>query len=182
MRMAKLTEADRTEIVRRLHAGEKQQVLADEFNVSQSTINRVKSRALKAEQERIKAEQERIDDPFPELATETLQEQYWLKYARLAEIVVQRQLLLDMKLNPRPIIEEVGNNERRAQRSPSSELAEVYRNRANTYRQELVAFRDLPAYDAEMTELLSELNTLAVVLVKVRDAGMGEKGVHLKVS
>lgn len=175
MRMAKLTEADRTEIVRRLRAGEKQQALADEFGVAQSTINRVKNRALKAEREL-------IDDPFPELATETLQERYWLKYARLAEVVVQRQLLLDMKLNPRPIIEEVGNNESRAKRAASPELAEVYKKRADTYRQELVAFRDLPTYDAEMTELLSELHTLAVVLVKVRDAGMGDKGVHLKVS
>lgn len=175
MRMAKLTEADRAEILRRLRAGEKQQTLADEFNVAQSTINRVKSSASKADREL-------IDDPFPELATETLQERYWLKYARLVEVVGQRQMLLDMKLNPRPIIEEVGNNESRAHRSVSPELAEVYRSRAHTYRQELVAFKDLSAYDAEMTELLSELNTLAVVLLKVRGAGMGEKGVRLKVS
>lgn len=175
MRMAKLTEADRTEILRRLRAGEKQQTLAAEFNVAQSTINRVKNSALKADREL-------IEDTFPELATETLQEQYWLKYARLAEVVVQRQLLLDMKLNPRRIIEEVGNNESRAKRAESPKLEEVYKKRADTYRQELVAFSDLPVYDAEMTELLSELHTLAVVLLKVRGAGMGDKGVRLKVS
>ena len=38
----RLTQAERVEIVRRLQAGEKQAALAEEFEVSQSTINRVR--------------------------------------------------------------------------------------------------------------------------------------------
>ena len=62
--MRKLTQDDRAEILRRLHAGETQQSLADEYGVVQSTIARIletfrrKGNTL-------------IEDPNPSLADET---------------------------------------------------------------------------------------------------------------
>ena len=162
--MKKLTQDDRTEIIRRLRAGDRQKDIAADFKVSQSTINRVRSQAKKAERDV-------IDDPSPAISTETLQKRYWSKYKRLGEVVANREHNLNRDRNH--IKNQIIDEESSARRAPTPRLAESYQRRADTYRLELEALDDFSDFDSEIADLMKDLYTLSTVLVKIRKAGLG---------
>ena len=164
--MKKLTQADRTEIIRRLRAGDRQKDIADDFKVAQSTINRVRSQAKKAEREA-------IDDPYPAISTEMLQKRYASKYNRLTEVIAKRNGFL---IREREFIEnDIKRCEAQAKQAPTPAMAESYQRRADTYRLELAALDDLSDFDSEITDLSKDLYTLTQVLFKIRQAGLGRE-------
>lgn len=166
MRMKKLTEADRVDIFRRLRAGERQKVLADEYDVSQSTINRVRSQSLKAEREA-------IDDPYPAISTEMLQKRFNSKYNRLTEVIAKRNTFLNRDRDY--IKQDIEQCEAQAKNASTPAMAESYQRRADTYRLELAALDDLSDFDSEITDLSKDLYTLSQVLFKIRQAGLGRE-------
>ena len=159
----RLTQAERVEIVRRLQAGEKQAALAEEFEVSQSTINRVRTQ----EREKTKAE-----DPVDTSAKE-LQKQYWAKWMQLSKVVQNRENLLNITRSS--IENDIHICERRAREALTSKQAESFKAEANAYRLRLASLDDLSEFDDKMLDLLTELKSLADVLVKVRKSGMGKQ-------
>ena len=167
-RMKKLSEADRSEIIRRSQAGETQQNLADAYNVAQSTINRVVNKAKEAQREA-------VVDPNPAITTETLQKRYWAKYTRLAQVVDKRQEFL--RTDPTYLEDQIRTWDNKAKKASTPQLEDSYRHRADSYRLELASLNDLGEFNDEMLELLRELKMLAEVLVKVRGDGMGKERV-----
>ena len=165
--MKNLTPQQKAEIIRRSKQGETQNDLAIAFNCSQSTINRtLKSEKTDAE----------IKDPFPALTTETLQKRYWGKYRRLAKIVENRETFLET--DTRTLNDQIKRWEQSAKTAPTPKLAEAHQHRANSFRFELTALSDLSEFNDEMLDILTELKTLADVLVKVRKVGMGREKMY----
>ena len=164
--MSKLTQADRAEIIRRSRAGETQSVLAEEYGVSQSTINRTINPPRKKAREI-------IDDPNPAITTETLQKRYWGKYKRLTDVIERRYRLL--RTNRSAIEKEIEKWSRLAKEASTQKLTEAYQHRSDSYRVELAALDDLSDIDTGICDLLSDLKLLADVLVKARGAGLGNE-------
>lgn len=167
--MKKLSRADRAEILRRLHAGEKQQDVADAFDVSRSTIVRVSNEAKKAQREI-------IEDPNPAITTETLQKQYWAKQHRYEEVIETRRQLLET--DKRSLNEQMLRWENQAKSAPTTKIEEANKQIAEGYRLKLASLNDLTELDAEILEMLTDLKTRAEVLVKVRKAGLGKPTVE----
>ena len=165
MHMKKLTKADRAEIKRRLQAGEKQADLAEEYGVSQSTINRTANSGRKNTHEV-------IDDPNPALTTEMHQKRFWAKFHKFQELIETRKSILGT--NTRTISDQIHRFESLAKQAPTTKLTEAYQQRADTYRLELASLNDLTELDAEILEMLFDLKSRAEVLIKVRKAGLGK--------
>ena len=165
--MKKLTQDDRSDINRRLRAGDRQKDIADDFGVSQSTINRVRSQAKKAERDM-------IDDPKPSIETPTLQKQFWSKQERLTGKIKERKDFLNS--NRDYIKNQIHSCKRSAYEAATSKIAASYLQRAETYRQELAALDDFSEIDSEITDLCKDLYQLSQVLCKLRKAGLGRVG------
>ena len=164
--MKKLTQADRADIIRRLHAGDRQKDIADDFKVAQSTINRIRSQAKKAEREV-------MSDPYPARSTEMLQKRYASKYNRLTEVIAKRNAFLNRDRDY--IKQDIEECEAQAKKASTPAMAESYQRRADTYRLELTALDDLSDFDSEITDLSKDLYTLTQVLFKIRKTGLGRE-------
>ena len=164
--MKKLSEDKKAEIILREKAGETQQSLAKAFDCAQSTINRVLNQARKAKSDKVVY-------PNPASSTDLLQKRYWSKYKRLVSIVEKREAFLSKV--PNQLEEQITTWDNRAKYAPTQSLAKSYQHRADSYRLELASLDDLSEFNNEMLELLTELQSIAEVLVKVRKAGLGKE-------
>ena len=162
MRMKKLFQDDRTEIVRRSRAGETQQALAAEYDVAQSTINR----ALNKERRR-----EVMTDPFPAISDEILQKRYWAKCKRLTVVWENRKNHLN--IDRKQIQQKLSYYKSEAKKAPTLKLKESYQKHAESCRLELAALDDLSDFDSEIADLCKDLYILSQVLFKIRKVGLG---------
>ena len=163
--------ADRDDILRRLHNGELQKDLAEEYGVAKSTISRLLHKD-KRQKAREKERAERLRDPHPTLADEHVQARFWQKYQRFREVLSNRH---NMQQRDRTGIKsDITENEKRMSSAPTAKLRKNYKMQADILRQELIALEDVEELDEELTELLSELSTLSYALCKVRKCGLGK--------
>ena len=162
--MSKLTQDDRATIVRRSHAGETQQSLADEYGVAQSTIARILENFRRQGNTL-------IEDPNPSLADEHVQARFWKKHQRYCKVLHTRNSIL-LK-NIENIQADIRKFELHAKEAPTRELSKVYQRRADTFRDEIEAIKNLSDIEDELTELLSDLYTLSQVLCRGRKVGLG---------
>ena len=162
--MAKLTQDARTDIIRRVQAGETQQSLADEYGVAQSTIARILDNFRKRGNTL-------VEDPNPALSDEHAQARFWKRFERLFEVLSSRNSVLQIDINR--LKDAINTSENRAKEAPTRALSDVHKARADTYRLELAALDDLTDLDDELTELLSDLYIRSQVLCRRRKVGLG---------
>ena len=165
MRMKKLTQDDRTAIVRRSQAGETQEALAKAYKVAQSTIARVLAVSRRNSTS--------VEDPNPSLAAEHVQARFWKRHERFYEVLSSRNKVL--RKSRQEINVDIKRYDTRAKDAPTRKLSDAFKARADTYRLELAALDDLTDFDDELTELISELYTLSQVLCRGRKVGLGTK-------